>query len=296
VWVSSKYMPSLVHLPLLTCTFIILKIKYFWIQHYIWYFFLIIMFIVLSSYVYCAAQYIYFFTYILYIYIYVSCRLPCHKNFTVQNGPVLCTFNFYFHYSPQERQNHRTTALASCARHAPLSFPNNNNRRQRERRASQKQIRRPPLHLPSEWTSVRHDAAWGSRRTPSTAEGAQLSTAPRLELISQKMHSCAFPAAGTSTRTIFKLWGRCRVDTRGATKRVSVWCLDFNGEIEPLKQLPSSNPASWDLNRRLKTCMTGSDVNKAAAVTLCGQKSFPWMISTMVRRCSQLLMKKWHYY
>jgi len=28
-------LPSLVHLPLLSCTFIILNIQYFWIQHYI---------------------------------------------------------------------------------------------------------------------------------------------------------------------------------------------------------------------------------------------------------------------
>jgi len=53
-------LPSLEHLPLLICTFIILNIQYFWSQHYIFYFLslLCILCYCVIYYVYCAAQYI----------------------------------------------------------------------------------------------------------------------------------------------------------------------------------------------------------------------------------------------
>jgi len=53
--------------------------------------------VIVLSYVYCATQYIYmcvntllFLLFSLFCLLFFAhCRLPCHKNFTVQNGPVL---------------------------------------------------------------------------------------------------------------------------------------------------------------------------------------------------------------
>jgi len=66
--------------------------------HFIFFIIIIIMHIVLSYYVYCSVLIMHIYVYV-YICIFSSmhtgtssfafCRLPCHKSFNVQNGPVL---------------------------------------------------------------------------------------------------------------------------------------------------------------------------------------------------------------